>query len=53
MLGDMGDFLRNRFVLKNKIEKNEKLMRMYDKTITSLDAGTIKQGKLFMQYEKD
>ena len=23
ILGDMGDFLRNRFVLKNKIEKNE------------------------------
>lgn len=33
-----------------KLEKNEKLMRSYNGTINSLDAGKIKQGRLFMQY---
>lgn len=33
-----------------KIEKNERLMKKYNNTIKALDAGTIQQGRLFMQY---
>ncbi len=35
---------------KLKIENNKKLMDTYNKTISALDKGAIKQGKLFMQY---
>lgn len=36
---------------KLKIEKNEKTQRMYKTTIRGINSGTIKQGRLFMQYE--
>lgn len=35
---------------KYRIQKNERLMDMYSKTISAMDAGTIEQGRLFMQY---
>lgn len=36
-----------------RIEKNEKLQRMYGSTAKAMDEGLIKQGKLFMQYRLD
>lgn len=36
---------------KAKIEKNERLQRTYRTTINALDKGTVKQGRLFMQYQ--
>ena len=38
---------------KTKIEKNERIMKTYNSTISALDAGTIKRGRLFMQYVYD
>lgn len=35
---------------RSKIEKNERLVNMYNSTISALDAGTVKQGRVFMQY---
>lgn len=35
---------------RNKIEKNERLVNMYSNTMNALDAGTVKQGRVFMQY---
>lgn len=35
---------------KIKIEKNDRMQRTYNTTIKALDQGTVKQGKLFMQY---
>lgn len=32
------------------IQKNEKLINTYNSTLKALDAGTVKQGALFMQY---
>ena len=36
-----------------KIEKNERLMNVFGKTIDAIDAGTIQQGRLFMKYVED
>lgn len=33
-----------------KIEKNERLMNVFSKTIDAIDAGTIQQGRVFMKY---
>lgn len=38
---------------KYEIEKNDKLLNMYSKTITAMDAGTIEQGRIFMRYVYD
>lgn len=38
---------------KAKIENNERYIRMYNSTIKALDAGTVKQGRVFMQYVLD
>lgn len=38
---------------KTKIESNDRLKTMYTSTIRAMDKGTIKQGKLFMQYVLD
>lgn len=35
---------------RDKIAKNERLMKTFNNTISAMDAGTIKQGRLFMQY---
>lgn len=38
---------------KDRIEKNDRLIRTFNKTMSSIDAGTIKQGRFFMKYEDD
>ena len=38
---------------KERMEKNDRLIRTFNKTISSIDAGTIKQGRFFMKYEDD
>ena len=38
---------------KDKIEKNAKLMRVFNSTISAIDNGTIEQGKYFMRYVDD
>ena len=35
---------------RHKIEKNEKLMSVLNKTIKAIDEGTIQQGRMFMKY---
>lgn len=35
---------------RDKIKKNDKIVSMYSKTITAMDDGKIRQGRLFMQY---
>lgn len=35
---------------KAQIQKNDKLMNTYSKTISALDTGTVQQGRFFMQY---
>ena len=36
---------------KLKIEHNDRMQRMYKTTISAMDKGTVKQGKIFMQYQ--
>lgn len=35
---------------RSEIEKNERLVNMYNSTMKALDSGTVKQGRIFMQY---
>lgn len=35
---------------KYNIEKNQKMIDMYNNTVKGIDNGTVKQGKVFMQY---
>lgn len=43
----------NQNAIKAKIAKNKELQKMYRSTIRDLNAGTIRQGRLFMQYSYD
>ena len=35
---------------RSSIEKNDALIKTYSKTLSAIDDGTVKQGRLFMQY---
>lgn len=38
---------------QKKIEKNDRLINTYSNTLKAMDEGSIKQGKLFMQYRTE
>lgn len=38
---------------RSVIEKNDTLIKTYSNTLSAIDAGTVKQGRLFMQYLYD
>lgn len=44
------DFQQRAKETRAKIEKNEKYIKIYKSTMSAIDKGTIKQGKLFMRY---
>ncbi len=44
-------FIDKQDALRTKIEHNNRVMACYNKTISAINSGTIKQGKIFMRYE--
>lgn len=44
-------YISNQSAYKTKIENNKRLMDTMNKTISAINDGTIRQGKIFMHYE--
>ncbi len=44
-------FIAKQDSIRTKIEHNQRVMDCYKKTISAINNGTIKQGKIFMRYE--
>lgn len=46
-----GSVIAKQDAIRTKIEHNQRVMACYNKTISAINSGTIKQGKIFMRYE--